>query len=196
MGLWNTSKKVTKFTLVSMPLSILGINHLRMGYKQITDLWKSLSNPVCPNCYEGIMKAENSGEEKMDSLRPWVCNKCGFGFLDSDLSSARKTAISYRNKREKTELAELPFSERENIARGHRFQSRAFFIASALALLGFFYLLASGARILIASNWLAVGVSLWFFGMKKSYRSWQCTTGSIFVNGSFWLWFKNEKWIV
>ena len=57
-------------------------------------------------------------------------------------------------------------------------------------------MLATGAGLLIALNWLSIGFALWVFGMKKSYRSWQVSSGQLFVEGAFWFWFQHQKWII
>ena len=205
MGIWKTGKKAAKFTLVSMPLSIFGVNQLKMGNQQISDLWKSLSYPVCPQCDEGILLLQDEETQTIDQkgngqqqcLFPWHCNKCGFAFLDEkNVSKVRDSAARYRNERVKSELTHMEYEERESFARAHKFHSRAFFIASTLAMIGFTYMLATGAQLLLSLNWLCIGFALWVFGMKKSYRSWQVKTGHLFVKGSFWSWFKHEKWLV
>lgn len=204
MGIWKAGKKAAKFTFVSMPLSILGINQLKMGNRQIADLWKSLSNPVCPECDKGVLVMQGDEGQVIDQqqdgttrhLHPWVCNSCGFAFLEeNDVAKVRESAARYRNERVKADLTDMEYAEREKIARGHRLHSRAFFVASTLAAIGFIYMLASGAALLLALNWLSIAFALWVFGMKKSYRSWQVKTGHLFVDGAFWFWFKHEKWL-
>jgi len=206
VGIWKASKKAAKFAFVSMPMSIFGINQLKMGNRQILDLWKSLSNPVCPECDKGVLVMQGDEGQVIDQqqdgtttrhLHPWVCNNCGFTFLEEgDVAKIRESAARYRNERVKAELADMEYAEREKIARGHRLHSRAFFVASTLAAIGFIYMLAAGASLLLALNWLTIAFALWVFGMKKSYRSWQAKTGNLFVDGAFWFWFKHEKWLV
>ena len=205
MGIWKAGKKAAKFTFVSMPLSILGVNQLRMGNKHLSDLWKSLSNPVCPECDKGLLVMEEDEPGVLDQqqdgtthdLHPWVCNKCGFAFLaESDVAKVREGASRYRNERVKVLLTSMEYAERQQIARGHCLHSRVLFVASLLAAVGFTYMLASGASLILALNWLSIAFALWVFGMKKSYRSWQVTTGNLFEEGAFWFWFKNEKWFV
>lgn len=204
MSLLKKGKKVGKFAFVDMPLSLIGVNALKMGNKQIADLWKSLSYPVCPHCDKGVLQCQYD-EQVLDQLTdgttrqlsPWMCNNCGFAFLaENDLNAVRKSAVRYRNERVKCQLTEMELAEREGIAKGHRLQSRAFFISSMLSVVGFIYMLASGAAFLLALNWLSIAFALWVFAMKKSYRAWQVTTGQLFVAGAFWFWFKHEKWLV
>jgi len=205
VGIWKSGKKAAKFTFVSMPMSILGINQLKMGNRQIADLWKSLSNPVCPECDKGVLVMQGGDGKVIDQqqdgtnnhLHPWVCNSCGFAFLEeSDISKVRENAVRYRTERVKIELTDMEHAEREQIAHGHRLHSRAFFSTSTLAVIGFVYMIASGASLILALNWLSIAFALWVFGMKKSYRSWQIKTGHLFVDGAFWFWFKHGKWLV
>lgn len=204
MGILKAGKKAAKIAFVSMPLSILGINQLKMGIQQISDLWKSLSNPVCPECDNGVLVMQDGGQvvdQQQDGttrhLQPWVCNRCGFALLEeSDVTKVRKIAARYRNERVKAVFTDMEYAEREKIAHGHRLHSRAFFLASALVAIGFVYMLASGAALLLALNWLSIAFAMWVFGMKMSYRSWQAKTGQLFVDGAFWYWFKNEKWLI
>lgn len=205
MGMWDSGKKAVKFTFVSMPLSILGINQLKMGNQQISALWRSISNPVCPDCDKGVMVMEDEEGQVIDQqpngksrhLHTWTCKNCGWGFLEvSDIRKVREGCIRYRNERVKISLSDLEFSEREQFSRAHKFHSRAFFIAAFIGIAGFIYMIASGASFMIALNWLSISFAFWVFGMKKSYRSWQVRTGSLFVDGSFWFWFKHEKWFI
>lgn len=202
MGFWSAGKKAAKFTFVSMPLSILGVNTLKMGNRQIADLWKSLSSPVCPDCDKGVLVMHDDGNiiDQHDGasrhLYPWKCNNCGFAFLEEpDASKVRDAASRYRNERVQATISTMERDKREQIARSHRLHSRTFFSASIFAAAGFIYMLASGAAIVLALNWFSIAVALWVFGMKKSYRSWQVQTGNLFVDGAFWFWLKHERWI-
>jgi uncharacterized membrane protein len=205
MSILGKGKKVAKFTFVSMPLSFLGINQLKMGNQQITDLWRSISSPVCPECDKGVLIIQRNespiiDQQQNDSPRhlyPWVCNSCGFSFLEEDeTDKVRKDAVLYRNERVKVDLTELEYNERNQIARRHQIHSRVFFIASLLTAIGFIYMLASGAPLLLAMNWFTIAFAVWVFGMKKSYRSWQVKTGHIFIEGAFLFWFKHEQWFI
>mgnify|MGYP001056113911 CR=1 FL=1 len=205
MGLWSGTKRAAKFTFVSMPLSILGVNQLRAGNATITSLWKSVVSPACPECDQGVMLRQGSSADAVTevepdggvvTLYPWRCTKCSFGFLEvDDLKVVREGCIRHRNERVAAEMTTIEAEERAAIARGHRMQSRAFFGAAAVALIGFLYMLASGASFLLAVNWLSFAFLFWVFALKKSYRAWQVTTGTLFVEGAFWHWLKHEKWI-
>lgn len=205
MGFWNSGKKAARFSFISMPLSILGINQLKMGNQHIAALWRSLSNPVCPDCDKGVMVIDDAEGQVIDQqangqtkhLHPWVCKNCGWGFLEvNDPRKVREGCIRYRNERVKASLTDLEFAEREQFSRGHKLHSRAFFIAASIGIAGFIYMIASGASFMLALNWLSISFALWIFGMKKSYRSWQVRTGNLFVEGSFWFWIKHEKWVI
>lgn len=206
MGLFDKGKKAAKFTFISMPLSIFGTNQLKMGNQQIASLWKSIVNPTCPECNEGVLmiqKAEQETFEQTDDafsplrLYPWRCTKCQFAFLEEDnATKVREAVAKYRNEKIKQSLSTIEQQEIEAIANNHKLYSRTLFVASTLCLIGFFYLIATNASLLIACNWLAIGFALWVFGMKRSYRSWQVRTSHLFVDNAFWHWLKHEKWII
>jgi len=203
MGFWNSGKKAAKYAFVSMPLSILGINQLKSGNQHLLALWRSLSNPVCPSCDKGVMVideeqgqvVDQSSNSQVHLLHTWVCNNCGWGCLEvNDPRKVNQGCILYRNERAKASMTELQFAEREEISRGHRLQSRAFFIAASIGAVGFIYMIATGASFMLAINWIAIAFAFWVFALKKSYRAWQVTTGNLFVEGAFWFWLKHEKW--
>lgn len=205
MGLFSSGKKAAKFAFVTMPMAALGVNQLRMGNQHIKALWRSNFSPACPECERGVLlKAEGDHQEfeqgpkgKMRVLHSWGCNNCDFALLEEDdVKKVKEHAARYRNERVKAQLTTIERDEIDRIARNHRLHSRAFFIASTVAIAGFVYMLASGAGILVALNWLSIGFALWVFGMKKSYRSWQVSTGQLFVEGAFWFWFQHQKWII
>ncbi|TFW34141.1 hypothetical protein [Pseudomonas putida] len=205
MGLFSSGKKAAKFAFITMPMAALGVNQLRMGNQHIKALWRSNFSPACPECERGVLlKTEGDHQEfeqgpkgKMRVLHSWGCNNCGFALLEEDdVKKVKEHAARYRNERVKAQLTTIERDEIDRIARSHRLHSRAFFIASAAAIAGFIYMLATGAGILIALNWLSIGFALWVFGMKKSYRSWQVSTGQLFVEGAFWFWFQHQKWII
>jgi len=207
MGFFNAGKKAAKFTFISMPMALLGVNQLRMGNQQIKALWQSTFNPSCPECDRGILlirdrsehDIEQSAEGNTRVLYPWCCSdpNCGFGFLEEDnIKKVKAGALRYRNERVKASLSDIDYAEIVRISRSHRLHSRAFFVASLVGAIGCFYMLATGAGIMIAINWLSISFALWVFAMKKSYRCWQVMTGQLFVEGAFWAWFQNEKWII
>jgi len=208
MSIGDVGKKAVRFTFISMPLSILGANQLKMGNQYISNIWKTLLNPVCPECDKGVLSIKEKGTQVLDGHKgvntedwhsySWVCGKCGFTFIEKsgDIDRVRKATARYRNERIKTSLTEMERSEIERITRGHYLHSRVFFFASMFAIIGFIYMLASGATFILALNWLSIAFVLWILGMKKSYRSWQVKTRHLFVKGAFWLWFKHEKWVV
>ena len=205
MGLFSTGKKVAKFAFVSMPLAVLGVNQLRMGNQQIKALWRSNFSPACPECERGVLvkgegdqhDVEQTKSGKMRVLHHWGCSNCDFALLEEDdVRKVRAVAAHYRNERVKAQLSTMERQEIARIARSHRLHSRAFFIASLFGIMGFVYMLAADAGIMVALNWLSISFALWVFGMKKSYRCWQVTTGQMFVEGAFWFWFQHQKWII
>lgn len=207
MGLYNSGKKAAKFAFVTMPASALGWNRLVMGNRLIADLWRTVWNPACPKCDKGVL-SPHATEENLTvatseedggrlKLYPWTCSHCEFAFLEeADITKARAVTARFRAERVKEFLAAAPSEEREAYARHHRLHSRAYFAAMALGSLGFFYMVASGASWLVSLNWLCATVAFWTMAMKKSYRSWQVQTGTVFVDGAFWLWLKHEKWVI
>lgn len=205
MGSFSSGKKAAKFAFVTMPMAALGVNQLRMGNQHIKALWRSNFSPACPECERGVLLKADDGQQDLDQqrdggirvLHTWTCNSCQFVLLEEDdMRKVREHAAHYRNERVRERLTTAERHEIDRIARNHRLHSRAFFVASLFAVLGFIYMLATGAGVLIALNWLSIGFALWVFGMKKSYRSWQVATGQLFVEGAFWFWFQHQRWII
>ncbi|MBK4987452.1 MULTISPECIES: hypothetical protein [Pseudomonas] len=205
MGLFSTGKRAAKFAFITMPMAALGVNQLRMGNQHIKALWRSNFSPACPECERGVLLQQDGDYQDIEQhpsgrvrvLHSWQCNNCQFALLEeADSRKVREHAARYRNERVRGQLTTLEREELDRIAGSHRLHSRAFFIASLAATLGFVYMLATGAGVMIALNWLSIGFALWVFGMKKSYRSWQVSSGQLFVEGAFWFWFQHQKWII
>lgn len=196
--------KTARFAFVKVPMAILGVNQLKGGNQLIADLWRSLSNPVCPACDKGVMSIktevdplyDQSSDGTMQRLYPWSCKKCGWEFLETnDPRKVNAHCVQLRNERVKASLSTLEMAQREPIARSHKLHSRAYFTAFTITMLGAIYMTATGVSFITVANWLSMAFLFFVFGIKKSYRAWQVSTGNIFIEGSFWFWFRNEKWI-
>ena len=203
MGLWKAIKKTSRFSFVQMPIAWLGAHQLKLGNRYIADLWKTFSNPKCPNCNNGVLvihsntfETDNSDQTKTPRYL-WQCHQCEFQiFAENDVKKLRKIVFEARTKHIQSELTTLQLDERAKITKGHQLQSRIYFTACLLVLIGFFYMIASGAAFIIALNYLAIAFVLFVFGIKKSYRYWQIQTGQLFIHNNFFYWFKNEKWFI
>jgi len=200
MGVWNGTKRAAKFVAVTMPMSMFGINQLRMGQAQINDLYRSLTNPICPECNRGTLKLQRASEEQGGSHRdehPWVCTRCGQVYLaPADKKQVKQLVAEERNKRAAAEMASMDEAERRALWRSHAIRSRWYFGSGLCLFGGFLYMLASGASLLLSANWLALGFVLFVYGLKASYRAWQVATGTLFQRGAFPLWLWNCKWFI
>lgn len=187
-----------------MPLSMFGWQLNKGLFAWNRSLWTRTVNPTCPDCNAGVLVAQRApaildqtdGDDARP-LQPWVCNHCGFGMLAPEgHNGIREVANRHRLARARVAFGDLSMAEREAFGRQHRIASRIFFTAAAVIGAHGIYLLASAAPLIIAINWLSFAFMFWVFGMKKSYRSWQVTTGHIFQEGAARHWFGHEKWLV
>jgi len=200
MGFWNGTKRVARFVGVSMPASMFGINQLRMGNEHVADLYRSLTNPVCPECNQGTLALQRTpGDDTgmADQEFPWICTRCKQVYIASaDVREVRKLVAVERNTQAARRMTVLQLEERASIRRNHVMRSRWLFGCCFCLAAGFLYMLASGATILLSLNWLALALSMFVYAMKASYRAWQVTTATIFVRGSFRHWLSHERWFV
>lgn len=185
----------------SMTARMLGLYSLRQGNKFILHAWRGLTHPICPECSEGYLtgsktavKEEINGKQELQYA--WTCSNCGFSLLATDQKQAYRIASNFRYAKVKETLSRIDFDKRQSIARNHQMQSRIYYIASLLCLCGMLFYLYNDTSIMVVINWAAFATMMFVFGLKKSYRYWQITTGTIYSKGSFSLWFKNGKWIV
>jgi ribosomal protein S27AE len=186
----NRAAKVAKYVTVTMPLSIFGWQLNKGLFAWNRSMWTRTVNPTCPDCDAGVLLAQRQTEGgDARPLQAWACNRCGF-------DGTRDAANRHRLARAQIAFGELSLAEREAFGRQHRIASRIFFAAAAVIGAHGIYLLASAAPFIIALNWMSFGMMFWVFGMKKSYRSWQVTTGHIFQDGAARHWFGHEKWLV
>lgn len=204
VGIWRGAVRTAKYVAVDMPAGILGWNHLKSGHGFVRSLWQTLTYPSCPDCDGGLLTPQ-PGESALetqpggrtDEVVPWRCHRCDFEmYAPNDLKAATMAAQVARNALVRDALQDLDEDRRGELARAHAYHARAFFAASALTSAGSAYMVATGASWLTAFQWALMAGTLWIFGMKKSYRSWQARTGTIFQRGSLWRWFRDEKWLV
>lgn len=201
----NRAAQAAKYVTVTMPLSMFGWQLNKGLFAWNRSLWTRTVNPTCPDCNAGVLVAQRNAPAILDQtdgddarpLQPWVCNHCGFGMLAPEgHNGIREVANRHRLARARVAFGDLSMAEREAFGRQHRIASRIFFTAAAVIGTHGIYLLASAAPLIIAINWLSFAFMFWVFGMKKSYRSWQVTTGHIFQDGAARHWFGHEKWLV
>lgn len=198
MRIFNSIGKAAKFTFVSMPLSILGVNHLKMGNEQIRDLYRSLNAPACPECQRGGLHRHADEEKDGDTLYAWQCSNkdCDFSILGpADVNAVRQIATARSAERGRQRLAFLDDPERGRLIRAHLRSSRFLWACAAVLIAGFIYMLASGASVMLSLNWLAFGIMTSVFALKRSYRAWQVETGTIFVEGAFFRFVQHGKWV-
>lgn len=201
MSFFTGAKRAAKFTFVSMPSSLLGINQLKMGNQHISDLWRSLSYPACPECNAGLLHlhAETETTKNSEALYLWECHneKCKFTILaPADMMKVRKKATEWSAARTRQRLEFLGDPERYKLIKGHRIESRFWFTCAATLAAWLIFLIASGAPLGACATSLSFGFSASVLGITKSYRAWQVETGNIFLPQSlFWHFFKNERWV-
>jgi hypothetical protein len=197
--------RVTKYVTVTMPLSMFGWQLNKGLFEWNRSMWTRTINPKCPDCDAGVLMAQRETPAILDQieggdsrpLQAWSCNHCGFGMLAPEgRDGIREVANRHRLARARMAFGDLSLAEREAFGRQHRISSRIFFSAATVIGAHGIYLLASAAPLMMALNWLSVAFVFWVLGMKKSYRSWQVTTGHIFQEGAARHWFGHEKWLV
>jgi hypothetical protein len=199
MSIVNGAKRAAKFTFVSMPMSVLGINQLKMGNQHIVALWRSLSYPACPECNAGVLHRHAEATHDNEALYPWVCrNKdCDFSILaPANVTEVRKIALDWSAARTRQRLEFLGDPERYKLIRGHSIESRFWFACASVLAAWLIYLIAAGAPLGACASALSFGFSASVLGVTKSYRAWQVETGNIFLPTSlFWHFMKNERWV-
>ncbi|UXI68328.1 hypothetical protein [Tahibacter amnicola] len=191
MGVFGGIAKAAKFVVVSLPMQVLGAGQIRRNNSLIASLWRNLHNPVCPECQKAVLEPVGSEDGA------WSCKNCRFTVADRNgIAAVREAAKGRRNELVRTMYAATDQDERKDIARRHRLVSRCCFAGAAFTVCGFLYYVATGASVILALNWLAFALVCWTHGMKRSYRSWQVLNGQLFVEGAFWVWLKEERWLV
>lgn len=198
MGVGEKGKKAGRFFFIGMPKNIFGVESLKMGNRLIGSLWQSLSLPLCPNCDKGTMRIPDdsvSSDDGHQTLYPWSCHSCGFKvFAGADTRQARQMMGDMRAQAMSARLSSLEKEQIAEIAKSHRNNSRAYYAAALFALLGFLYMVASGASLMTCINWLVIGMAVFVIGLVRAYRAWQVRTGTLFVEGAFIRWLQNERW--
>lgn len=196
MSFWSGTKKTVKYVAWGMPSAILGVPMLRAGSRQIRDLYRSLTWPICPQCQKGTLERRDPNDPAAVETS-WHCRQCKSVFMapvdprDANLfftASRRETAIEA--------VAHLADTSRAALMRGHRWRSRWYFGTAAVFLGSFLVNIALGAGFMALLNWLILTSVMFIFGLKASYRCWQITNGVIFEPGSFRRWFWRGRWFV
>ncbi|HCB1748824.1 TPA: hypothetical protein MYP11_004866 [Citrobacter braakii] len=197
MNLKNGAKRAAKFTLVDMPLSILGWRQLRANNGYIRDLWRTLRHPQCPECGRGVMHLPADAQPDEKALYPWECSaKCGFGVLaPQDPAEIRHIVQARSETRGKQRLAFLGDPEREKLITSHLRKSRAYWAFGAFAFLMAVWQLAAGAPLMVVLSALSLCLPFSILAIRWSYRAWQVQSGTLFVEGAFGRYVRDMLWI-
>ena len=197
MNILSGAKKAAKFTFVSMPLAILGWGHLKQGAQHISDLWRSINAPTCPECQQGSLHGRTDTTSNDKALHPWECSNadCQFATLAPDLLAAREIAHARFVERTKQQLAFLNDQMRIQLVRGHTWKSRFFWACATVLSVGSIYTLGSGAEMRTTMAWIGWSVASALWGLRWSYRAWQVETGTLYVTGSYVRFVLNGSWL-
>ncbi len=200
--------KAIKFAFVKIPQGIVGWQLNKQMYGHVRNNWARATSPACPECDAGIMLCDDSEaptiveqnagapRKKQELLYPWQCADCGFSLLaPKDAGAVRKIVAQRRAVQAESAFSDMEMAERQAIARRHRIGSRIFLVVALLTFLNFAQMVAFGVSWFVTLNWLSFSLMFAVFGMKKSYRAWQVTSGHVFEEGAFWHWLKHEKWL-
>ena len=191
------AKRAAKFTLVDMPLSILGWRQLKANHGFISDLWHTLRNPRCPECSRGVMHLPADAQSDDKALYGWECSaKCGFGvFAPNDQTEIRRIVEARIAERGKQRLAFLGDPERNKLISSHLWKSRAYWAVVLLAFLMAAWLLAMGAPMVVVLSVLSLTLAASSNALRWSYRAWQMRTDTLFVPGAFSRYVRDMLWI-
>lgn len=204
MSLISKAGKAAKFTVVTVPLGILGWNHNKKMFMFLRGFWSRSVNPSCPECDRGVLlcdkttptSVKNAGKAATQ-LFPWTCSDCQYTLYEpANPSAVRSTVALLRQEQAKATFTEMELAEREQIAKRHRLSCRIFYVAAAFTFANFIRLLMINAPLMFSVNWLCFAFMFWVFGMKRSYRAWQIANGHLFEKGAFSYWFKHGKWLI
>lgn len=205
MSFIRNSKKVLKFTFMTMPMHAFGISQLLIGNRHIGDLWHSINGVVCPSCKSGTLLCKNDAQNAVDStsenqqkkevLYPWVCTNCDFALLGiANTRAIKNTVRELLRKNAVEQLGEMEVKARDQRARYFIVRSRILFIFGFGSWAYCLYQFAKGGDLLTSAYFLSFGLASVIVGLKSSYRAWQVQTGTIFVEGAFVNWLKHERW--
>lgn len=200
--------KAMKYAFVKIPQGVVGWQLNKRMFGVLRNNWTQATSPACPECDGGIMLCDDTeasavfeqapveAAAKPQRLYPWHCSTCQFGILaPNDASQVRKSVARIRGEHARAAFSDLEMQERNAIARRHRISSRIFLGVALLTFLNFAQMVAFSVSWIVTINWLSFSIMFAAFGLKKSYRAWQVTSGHLFEEGAFWHWFKHEKWL-
>jgi hypothetical protein len=163
---------------------------------------KRIAAPDCPQCERGALIEVNVADSdvvidpKGATLRLWACTSCRHPIMAKDNANLRDIARDQFNKRVALDFEAAGDEELESMARKHTIASRLFYAGALLAALGCAYMILYAPKLIVALNWFAVSAALAIYGMKSSYRAWQVKSQTLFVEGSFWRWFRGHRWVI
>lgn len=196
MSIFGKAKGAAKFMFVSMPSRVLGVSTLRQNNETIKALYDTLSNPLCPICARGVMRAQEAQQgDSPDMAYTWACNRCDFMLLGGrDKKTVLPQLMAIRQEQSLMNFDGLSSVDRAQLVHKHTRNSRVFLGASVLFFLGFCWMLLQGSGLMLSLNWFALALFMFVYFLKMSYRAWQVEFGVLYVQGAFKSWFNNEKW--
>lgn len=196
MSFWSGTKKTVKYVAVGMPAQILGVPMLRASSRQLRDLYRSLTWPVCPQCKKSTLVRIDPDDPKATETT-WHCGACKRMFTAPvDAKEANLFFTASRRAAAMEQMASIANSSRDDLIRGHRFRSRWYYSMAAAFMVGLLVNIALGASLMSLFNWLILTGLMFIFGLKAAYRCWQVMNGVVFEPGSFRHWFWRGRWFV
>ena len=190
-------KRAAKFTFVEMPLSILGWRQIKANNGYISDLWRSLRSPVCPECGRGVMHLPTDAQPDDKALHGWECSAhCGFRvFTTRDPQDIAGIVQARSEERGKQRLAFLADPERSKLITSHERKSRAYWTVATLVFLMAIWQIAMGASAMVVVSVLSMCLPFSIHAIRWSYRAWQVRTGTLFVPGAFARYVRDMLWL-
>ena len=197
MKIVDGAKRAAKFTFVEMPLSILGWRQIKANNGYISDLWRSLRSPVCPECGRGVMHLPDDAQPDDKALYGWECSAhCGFRvFTTRDPQDISGIVRARSEERGKQRLAFLADPERGKLIASHQRRSRAYWVVAALVFLMAAWQVATGASAMVVLSVLSMCLPFSIHAIRWSYRAWQVQTGTLFVSGAFTRYMRDMLWL-
>lgn len=215
--MFNRTKKVGKYILVSIPSKIIGLESIKNNNRIVKRQYQLLNAPICPYCTTAKMELDTNKEGRHRTFKIldenekeiefgvdlyyWNClnPKCrAYELLPLDKIDAKKWAQTMQNSFASERINNLSNSEYNTNIKSHIFYSRLFYTAALCCFIYLIYcILFTDAPLLrILIPYTAIIIAFFVNGMRRSYRYWQLKNKIIFQDGSFKKWLYKGRWIV
>jgi hypothetical protein len=190
-------RKTSRWVFIRLPARIVGTGHMANNHAVIRDLFRSLTNPQCPDCRATLTLAQQAPNA---TEQTWYCQRCSFA-INSVLSPRDLSRFLINEYVLPVAQAQATHfftdNDSKTLLRQARRHERGAWtsLAAMTALLAYLiYAVATNHPLLQLIGIAAMVAPLSAYYLKYRYRGWQIRHRKLFQPNGFLAYVKSGQW--